>query len=162
MCILHAERNCYYFATRTLWSSHCSATPSAATQCVPRDRENESFRNCDHGLEEKPLLSDLIRRGCSTRGPPNIGGEVTPGGGEKCSDAKICGPGKNVRTRTNLPTKGQNLFGHGLENSDFFWPAIAGRPHISRHILRCHHFHPFTRENPRTAHTWATIRVFIA
>ena len=27
-------------------------------------------------------------------GPPNIGGEVTPGGGGKCSDAKICGPGK--------------------------------------------------------------------
>jgi hypothetical protein len=60
-------------------------------------------------------------------GPPNIGGEVTPGGGEKCSDAKICGPGKNVRIRTNLPTKCQNLFGHGLKNSDFFLARDRGK-----------------------------------
>jgi hypothetical protein len=51
-----------------------------------------------------------------------MGGEVTPGGGEKCSDAKICGPGKNVRTRTNLPTKGQNLFGQGSKIQIFSGP----------------------------------------
>ena len=103
-------------------------------------------------------------RGKSGRraGPPNIGGEVTPGGGEKCSDAKICGPGKNVRTRTNLPTKGQNLFGQDSEILIFFRPAIAGRPHISRHFLRCHHFLPFTRENTHIARILATIRVSIA
>jgi hypothetical protein len=44
-------------------------------------------------------------------GPPNIGGEVTPGGGKRCSDAKSAVLVKNVWIRTNLPTKGQNLFG---------------------------------------------------
>jgi hypothetical protein len=44
-------------------------------------------------------------------GPLNIGGEVTPGGGKRCSDAKSAVLVKNVRIRTNLPTKGQNLFG---------------------------------------------------
>ena len=59
------------------------------------------------------------RKPCRT---PEYRGEVTPGGGGKCSNAKICGPGKNVRTRTNLPTEGQDLFGQGSKIRIFSGP----------------------------------------
>ena len=48
-------------------------------------------------------------------GPPNIGEEVPPGNGRKCMDTGSAAPAQNVRTGTNLLSKGRNLFGQGLK-----------------------------------------------
>ena len=69
------KRICVYFMLSAIviilrpprYGLHSAAPchPLVSTQCVPGDRENESFRNCDHGLEEKLDPSWVLReRGC--------------------------------------------------------------------------------------------------